>query len=239
MKRLFLLGILCLLLFSCKKNTSQIKQPNNSSAITSSGFELNGKLENFYPQKVYLNKIIENSIYPIDSSNVIDNTFKFKGIVEFPERFGLTFENYSAISVIILENSKFEVFINAENINDPIISGSELNTKLNQYKVNSKNIFKKIEYLFPQFQKARLENDVKKLSDIEVEMKKIETEFINFSYNYIIQNKESYLAAMILRDQLKSKNIDTIRVKNTYKVLSGEIKKAPDAEIISSFLNLH
>lgn len=239
MKRLFLLGLLCLLLFSCKKHTSKLKQTNNSSVITSSGFELNGKLENFYPKKVYLNKIIGNSIYPIDSSEVIDNTFKFKGIVEFPERFGLTFENYSAVSVIILENSKFEVFINAENINDPIISGSKLNTELYKYKLNSKNIFKKIEFLFPQFQKARLENDVKKLNDIEVEMKKIETEFINFSYDYIIQNKESSLAVMILRDQLKSRNIDTIRIKNTYEILSSEVKKTPDAEIIADFFNLH
>ena len=55
-------------------------------------FTLIGTLENFYPQKVYLNKIIENSIFAIDSSAVIENKFNFNGFVEYPERFALSFK---------------------------------------------------------------------------------------------------------------------------------------------------
>ena len=93
--------------------------------------------------------------------------------------------------------------------------------------------------MFPQFQKARLENNVEKLNEIELSMKKVEAEFTDFSFNYIIQNKESYLAVMILRDQLKSSIVDTLRIKETYQILSEDVKNSPDAEIISSFLNLH
>jgi len=44
---------------------------------------------------------------------------------------------------------------------------------------------------------------------------------------------------MILRDQLKATFIDTLRIKKAYNTLSNEVKTAPDAEIIASFLNLH
>jgi uncharacterized protein DUF4369 len=236
MKRFFLLGVCCILFISCKKNNSEAKQ---STINTLSGFKLNGTLENFYPKKVYLNKIIENSIYPIDSSEVLDNHFIFTGVVEYPERYSLTFENYSSTAICIIENVEFDLFINANYLNDPIIKGSKANSILNQYKVQSKQIFKKIDYLFPLFQKARLENNIEKLANIRDEMEKIEIEFTNFSYNFIIQNNKSYVAPMILRDLLKSSKIDTLKIKKTYQALPDEIKKSLDSQIIASFLGFH
>ncbi len=239
MKHFFLIGVFCIMFYSCKKNVSQINPPNISKASTFNGFEIKGSLENFYPEKVYLNKIIEDTFYKIDSAQILNNNFLFKGIVEFPERFAITFENYSSITLFIIENKQFEIIINSETINDPIIIGSPLNSKLFEYKIEAKTIFKKIDYLFPKFQKAKLENHVDKLAEISEEMKKIEKEFTNFSNNYILQNKESYIAPMLLRDQLKSTTIDTLQIKKTYDILSSKIKKSPDAKIIASFLNLH
>ncbi|MFK5958899.1 MAG: DUF4369 domain-containing protein [Lutibacter sp.] len=238
MKRFFLLYFLGLLLFSCAQNPTQVKKQLQTPLNNSTSFEIKGTLENFYSKKVYLNKIIETSIYPIDSSEIINNHFKFIGIVKFPERFALTFENYSSITPFIIENTPLNIIINSKAITDPLITGSPLNTKLNDYKTTSKNIFKKIDYLFPQFQKARLENDAEKLRFIGNEMKNIEHEFVEFSYQYILQNKDSYVSAMILRDQLKSSTIDTLRVGKMYKILSEEVKKSPDAQIISSFLKI-
>ena len=239
MKKVFLLLFLWLSLFSCKKEPSQVSKQIKLPNSTSKTFILNGTLENFYPEKVYLNKVIENSIYAIDSSQVVDNKFKLTGIVEKPERFALTFENYASITFLIIENTQFTISINSEIINDPIIKGSKLNTELVIYKEKSKEIFKQIDYLFPQFQKARLENDATKLIAIGEEMKKIEQEHLDFSYNYIAENKDSYVTAMILRDQLKATFIDTLRIKEAYNTLTNEVKTAPDAEIIASFLNLH
>lgn len=238
MKQYILLGIL-LITMSCKKYSSQTEQPSIEKSSISKGFKLRGSLEPFFANKVYLNKIIENSIYQIDSAEVVNNKFTFEGIVEFPERFGLTFQNYSSTTIIIIENTQFNVELNSHSLNDPLITGSKLNSKLQEYKIKSKNIFKKIDYLFPEFQKARLENDAQKLKDIQKKMKKIENEFTKFSFNYINENKESYIAPMILRDQLKSTTIDTLKILETYNKLSNEIKHSPDAEIIASFLNLH
>lgn len=222
------------ILVSC--DSSQKESIQKDKTTKSEAFILNGTITDYLSDKVYLNQIIDNTYYPIDSTIITNNKFIFNGTVEYPERFALTFENYSAIIVLILENTNFQVEIDPLQIQEPIIIGSTLNSKLNEYKTHSKNIFKKIDYLFPQFQKARLENNANKLAEIGKKMKLIEEEFIAFSYQFIKQNSNSYVSGMILRDQLKSSIIDTLQIISAYKTLSTKVKSAPDAQIVLNSL---
>ena len=235
MKKILAACLFCLILFSCDNPASQIKDEKENKK---QGFSLKGNLKSYLSDKVYLSEIIGNNIHAIDSAKIENNNFFFKGNVDYPARFALTFESSSATVIIILENTNFEIFLDPDHLNEPVIKGSELNTKLRDYKLASKNIFKKIDYLFPKFQKARLENDVKKLAEIEIELKKIEIEFTDFSYDFIKTNNESYIAAMILSDQLKSQTVDTLRISNAYKQLSEAVKKSSDAVLIATSLNL-
>jgi len=236
MKRTLIILLVSILISSCNNPNSEVKKTAIKQA---NGFELSGNLELFFSNKAFLNKIIEDTMYQIDSSTIINNKFSFKGVVEYPERFALTFENYSAIYVLIIENKNFQIEIKESQDNEPIIKGSNLNDKLLEYKTASKNIFKKIDYLFPQFQKARLENDSEKLNSIGIDMKNIELEFTNYSFDFIKENSDSFVAGMVLRDQLKSSEVDTTRIKQSYFLLSESVKKSPDGELIAFTFNLH
>jgi hypothetical protein len=228
------------ILSSCTNSKDKVLEKKTPiSKSQKNGFVLNGSFNEYLTSKVYLNKIIDHNLYPIDSAIVTNNQFSFVGIVTYPERFALTYHNYSAATILIIENTDFEVEINASNIQEPIIKGSPLNNKLTEYKLASKEIFSKIQYLFPHFQKARLENDAEKLVQIEKDFKNIEIEHANFTYQFIEQNIDSYVAVMILRDQLKIVPMDTIRIKNTFQLLPETVKHIPDAEIIEATLNLH
>jgi len=235
LKKIFFAFLYSFIIFSCNSPVSQLKKKSDSK---NKGFVLNGSVKTFLSDKVYLSKIVENKIHPTDSAKIENNNFIFTGTVNYPERFALTFENSSAAIILIIENTNFDILIDQNQLNEPIIKGSDLNTKLDEYKLVSKNIFKKIDYLFPKFQKARLENDVEKLAEIGNELIKIETEFTDFSFNFIKTNSNSYVAAMILSDQLKSSTVDTLRISNAYKQLSEAVKKSPDAKMIAVALNL-
>jgi len=237
MKKLIFCCCCSLVLFCCNVPEKKTVQKINKSSFN--GFELNGTLNSYLSDKVYLNKIIDLNYYPIDSALIKNNEFTFKGIVEYPERFALTFENYSNSLILILENTNFEININPISLQEALISDSPLNSKLENYKNKSKNIFKKIESLFPRFQKARLENDAEKLAEIVKKMNTIEDEFQEYTYHFIKNNSDSFVSVMILRDQLKSSKIDTIRVKEAYYLLSENVKQCPDAHIIETTLNLH
>lgn len=235
MKKILFACLYSFIIFSCNSPVSQLKKETDSK---NKGFVLNGSVKTFLSDKVYLSKIVENEIQPIDSVIIKNNNFVFTGKVNYPERFALSFENSSAEIILIIENANFEILLDPSQPNEPVIKGSELNAKLEEYKLASKNIFKKIDYLFPKFQKARLENDVKKLNEIGNELKKIETEFTDFSFNFVKNNSDSYVAAMILSDQLKTSSIDTVRISNAYNQLSEAVKKSPDAQVIAAAFNL-
>ena len=235
MKKILIVCLYSFIIFSCNGPVSQLKKESDSK---NKGFVLNGSLKSYISDKVYLSKIIEDNIRPTDSAKIDHNNFVFTGTVDYPERFELTFENSSAAIILIIENTNFEIFIDPNQLDEAVIKGSELNTKLDKYKSASKNIFKKIDYLFPKFQKARLENDVEKLAEIGNELKNIETEFTDFSFNFVKTNSDSYVAAMILSDRLKSSTIDTLRISNAYKQLSKAVKKSPDAQMIATAFNL-
>ncbi len=236
MKKIITACLLSLFIFGCNNPKSQLEKETDANK---NGFVLKGTLKSFLSDKVYLSKIIGNDIQSVDSAKIENNNFVFQGIVDCPERFMLSFENSSTAVIFIVENTNFEIFVDPDQIDEPVIKGSELNTKLYEYNLASKNIFKKIDYLFPRFQKARLENDVKKLDEIGNELKKIETEFTDFSFNFVENNKDSYVSAMILSDQLKASTVDTTRISNTYKLLSEEVKKSPDAQLIATALSLN
>jgi len=224
-----------LFIFSCNNPKSQFEKETDANK---NGFVLKGILKSFLSDKVYLRKIIGNDIQSVDSAKIENNNFIFQGIVDYPERFLLSFENSSAAAILIVENTNFEISIDPDHIDEPLIKGSELNAKLNDYKLASKNIFKKIDYLFTKFQKARLENDVKKLDEVGNELKKIEMEFTDFSFDFVKKNSDSYVSAMVLSDQLKSSTVDTMRISNAYKLLSEKVKKSPDAQLIATALSL-
>jgi hypothetical protein len=234
MRKTFLTIFLGIIL-SCQGDS---KLKNKASEPKDKSFNLSGKLSNFYTDKVYLNKLKDNSYFPIDSSSIDKNMFLFKGKVAHPERFALTFKNYTTEVIIVIENCDFNIEINQLQLNDPIITGSNLNMQLNEYQTSAKKIFSKIDYLFPEFQNARLENNVLKLKEIRAEMNKIETEFTQFSFDFIENNKNSYISAMILRDLLKTPNIDSLKVDKLYKEFPEYIKQSSDSKIIANYLNL-
>jgi hypothetical protein len=237
MKKIMTIWFCCIVIIACNNQNSQKKKKDVFSDVD--GFVLNGTLDSYLSDKVYLNKIIENHIFPIDSADISNNLFTFKGFVEYPERFALTFKNYSSSVVLIIENTNFQISLISNQINNPTITGSVLNTQLNEYEETSKRIFKKIELLFPQFQKARLENDADKLFEIGNKMKEIESEFVDYSYNFIQDNRNSYVSAMILYDQLKTAKADTLRIVQTYQMLSEEVKESPAAQDIKLAIDLH
>ncbi len=238
MKKIILVfGSFLFIFFSC--TTPQKKSIQENNPTVTNKFVLNGTLHTNISDKVYLNKILENKLYPIDSSTIINNQFIFEGVVEYPERFALTFNNYATPVIFILENTTFKIELEPTQLQDPTILNSPLNFKLNAYKTHSKNIFKKIDYLFPKFQKARLENDADELAEIGKKMQLIEEEFSDFSFQFIENNANSYVSGMILRDQLKASTADTVKIMNAYKMLSTKVKNAPDATLVAKTLKLH
>jgi hypothetical protein len=234
MKKLFIIFI-PLILVSCNNYSSK---KNNINTPIPTTFTLNGEVD-FNTKTVYLNKIRNDSLFTLDSSAVINKKFIFKGNIKSPERFAITFNNLSGVVIVILEPKTFYITIKNNLFNNPKIIGSPLNTLLITYKNTAKGIFKKVDYLYPEFQKARLENDTKKLDEIKLKMETIENEFTKYSYNFIAHHSQSYVAAMLLADHLKASKIDTFKVKELFNLFPKNVQNSVDGKLVAKWIQLH
>lgn len=233
--RKLLFFFISILLFSC---SNQASKKNNVLIKKKLNYTLNGTID-FNATTAYLSKIQNDSLFKIDSATINSKKFLFKGTISNPERFALTFKKYSPVLILILEPKNISISIKKKYFNNPKITGSPLNTLLITYKNTAKGIFKNIDYLYPQFQKARLENDDLKLKEIKQKMETIESGFTNYSFQFIKHHKNSYVAAMLLADHLKSSKIDTFRIKETYNLLPSNVQNSVDGRRVADWIKLH
>ena len=228
LKKFLFISSIFLLMISCKKE--------NKPTINDS-YVVNLSIDNVEGKKAYLQQL--SALKSIDSTTITNGKAIFKGSVKTPERYLITIESVFGGKMIILENDSINIVVNNDDLIYATITGSKLNDELVAVQKKSEEIYNKIDLLFPDLQRARLENDSKKLAEISSKMKAIEAENINFHFDYAQKHPNSFLSAMIVRDLIKRDSIDIDRVKTIYNLFPKEVKNSADAKVIASFLTSH
>ena len=80
MKKIITIWLCCIVIIACNNQKSKHQKINVPQNFD--GFKLTGTLKSYLSDKVYLNKIVDNNIYPIDSADIKNNQFIFQGFVE-------------------------------------------------------------------------------------------------------------------------------------------------------------
>ncbi len=226
LKKIILLSLILTVLSSCEKE----KKP----PIKMDSYVVSINIDNVDGNKVYLQDLNTSTL--IDSTLVKDGSAIFKGKIAVPERYLITIENVFGGKIIILENDSINVYVKDKDLLKASISGSKLNNELNDVLKKTEKIYSKLNLFYPDLQRARIENDADKLASIKHKMKGIVQENLDFHFNYVQKNPNSFVSAMILRDLIKRDSIDTNKVENLFNSFSSEVKKSSDAQKIALFL---
>lgn len=224
---LFLL--LITILISCSKE-QQIAIKQNGYVLTITTDNIDGHISYLYKASSKPTKI--------DSTIVENNSAIFKGQVAYPSRYIVTIDSVFGAKLFILDNDSIKIVAKENNLVDATIIGSELNDELVGIQKKSETIYAQMELLFPDIQRARLENDVEKLERISNEIKLIEKENIDYNFKYATENPNSFLSAMILNDLSKRDSIEISEISKTYNLLSEEVKKSDDSKELELYLLL-
>jgi len=219
-----------LFLISCVQPTTVLKKKNN--------FYIHISVDNTEGNKVFLLKTTP-SIIAVDSATISNNTVVFNGSFSTPERYLIKINSLDGTKLFIIDNDSIQIAINKEDITKSTILSSPINDELRHFQSKSKQITSKIEFLFPEIQRARLNNDAKKLAEISTKITNITQENIDYSFDYILKNPTSFISAMILNDLSKQKDINLDRIFNSYQLLSKRVKESADAKEVLLFLNTH
>ncbi|HBS11860.1 MAG TPA: hypothetical protein DEO36_04850 [Flavobacteriaceae bacterium] len=176
--------------------------------------------------KVFLKKQENNTISLIDSTQIINDRFKFSGIIEKPSVFGIYIDSLKGQIGLFLENDSVLIDVNQNNLSKSKITGSKLNNQYLDYIKRSNQILSKTNLLYPLFQKSRAENDAEKLNEINAKMKAINAENVQFSLDYAKKYSNSYIAAFILQSLLNDESIHKDTIASIYNNFSYEVKKS-------------
>lgn len=181
------------------------------------------------------------SLHPfvkIDAVDFKNGQAQFTDTIQFPKRFYILPQPSVDGILLILEPDHLILKLNRNDIANSAVLNSPINDELKAYQKMSEKISSKIELLFPDIQRARLNNDGVTLDKLFEELKVIELENIEYSLNYAKLNPDSFVSAMILNDLLQGEGADSSRIKSYFLHLNKEVQKSRDGQLIKAQLSL-
>ncbi|MBJ2172632.1 DUF4369 domain-containing protein [Aureibaculum sp. A20] len=229
MKYLILIITLMCSFISCDKN--EPKKNDNS-------FFILGQFDSISDNtRVFLKFQASNNIIPLDTVYTLNNTFQFSGKITKPEVFGIYIDSIKGSIGLFIQNDSVFIEVDKNWLSNSIIKGSQLNDKYLNFTTKSNEIISKTNYLFPLFQKARTENDVDKLKEINKKIDAIYKENETFTLNFAKENSNSYIAAFALQTVLKSNSVKKDSIAIIYNNFSNSVKKGDFALQILIYLD--
>ena len=227
-KKVISISILILIIYSCQ---------NKSTSFSDDNYFIKGDITALSNKTKVLLKKQENGItISIDSTFSENGKFEFSGIIETPAMYGIFIDSIKGGIYPLVESGTITINAHKDSLYNPRVSGTKLNNELNVFKEGSKKIVDKINDLFPEFQKARAENDVEKIDQINAEMKAINDENTTYSLNYTKNNPDSYISAMILQSLLRMPDMNPEKAKLIYTNFSDEVKKSDFSKSIKNYI---
>lgn len=226
MKRVLFYFSLLLLISSCKKDNNLSNKVNE--------YVLSIEIDNKNGHFAYIQKL--NNPKEKDSVLIQNSIGILKGEISTPERYILTIGETFGGKMFVLANDSINIKVPEQDLLNAQISGSKINEELKTFQKKSEEIYDKIDLLFPDLQRARLENNADYISEIAKKMSAIEEENISFNYNYASEHPNSFISAMILNDLSKRDSIDVKKVVDLYNLLSEDVKKSSDAQFVHNYI---
>ncbi len=205
--RLFLLGIMAVLLFTgCSKKENQ--------------FSISGNISHADGQTIYLEKLLVSSSQPIDSTKIDkDGEFEFKGKTEQPGYYLLKLSDSKFITLLV--DSVEQVTVNADVANferDYDVEGSYGSVLIKQLNDNLNKTLQKLDSLESLHNLYQGNPDYPALKkQWEEEARRIKAEQSEFSSQFVMNNPFSMASVLALYQKFNQqdyviKDLQTMRV---------------------------
>jgi len=216
---------------------SFISCQNSEKKNYTNGYLLTGTIEkSFNGKEVFLKTRENKKIKVLDSTTIDDGIFNFKGKIDRPVVYGIYIEDTNGLIGIFMENSNISIEANINDLSSSKITGSQTNVDYLNFVKKSNKIISEMNMLFPEFQKARAENDVKNLEKINKRMQEINDKNTAFILSYAKQNPDSYIGALALQTIISIPTVHKDSLAVIYNNFSNYVKKGDYAKEIEKYL---
>ncbi|MBC9798115.1 TlpA disulfide reductase family protein [Sinomicrobium weinanense] len=222
MKKIGLLFFMVLVAVSCGKKD---------------GYTITVKLDGVEDGKqVFMKKVDENNQpVDVDSTEVKNGEFTFAGKADIPEIHYIIVDQVGNIPVIV-ENGDIEIEAYKDSINFSKMGGTPSNDDFYAFINGTRSIGEKINALREQMMKASQEKDTVTIATLQDTYADIMDEAKEYEVQFVTDNPDSYISAIVLEKILQSKSQSPEKVKELFSTLTEEVKKTKPAQRITTQL---
>ena len=201
-------------------------------------FVLTGSADVTDGTKVYLLQADQNNQPFIkDSTTVKLNNFKFQGISSTPQISYIQVEGVNGYILAILENGYIKADIFKDSISKSKVYGTKSNDDFLKYKSETKYLVDDMNNISSEAQDAIMNGDVGIAIELEKEYNSKEREVMLYEWDFIIDNNDSYMSALLLEVFMIENKVNKDSIIDVYENLSNRIKVSDVGKNIADLLS--
>ena len=210
MKKLFYSIITIAFMFSCTM------QPE---------YKIEGNINGLDSGSAVLSKVVDNELVTVDSVSIENGVFVFKGTVDQPEYFVITFADTLDGIQLFLENLDITITANVDSIRGATIDGSELTTIFNTFNEDLLTYNMQFRALYNEYIQANMSGGTARVTEIEEEYSGVEEQQIAFIEKFVKENSNTVLAPYITLKYM-SYRMEIEELEEITKNFSPELAKS-------------
>ena len=201
-------------------------------------FELTGRADVADGTKIYVLQADQNNQPFIkDSTTVKSNNFKFQGISSTPQISYIQVEGVNGYVLAILENGYIKADIFKDSISKSKVYGTKSNDDFLKYKSETKYLVDDMNNISYEAQDAIMKGDVAIAMELEKEYSSKEREVMLYEWDFIIDNNDSYMSALLLEVFMIENKVNKDSIIDVYENLSNRIKVSDVGKNIADLLS--
>ena len=201
-------------------------------------FELIGKADVADGTKIYVLQADQNNQpYIKDSTTVQSNNFKFQGISSTPQISYIQVEGVNGYVLAILENGDIKADLFKDSISKSKVYGTKSNDDFIKYKSETKFLVDDMNNISYEAQDAIMTGDVSTAMELEKEYNSKEREVMLYEWDFIIDNLDSYMSALLLEVFMIENKVNKDSIIDVYESFSNRIKVSDVGKNIADLLS--
>ena len=210
----------------------------SSCGSSDNQFELIGNADVSDGTMIYVLQADQNNQpYIKDSTSVESNSFKFKGVSSTPQISYIQVEGVNGYVLAILENGDIKADIFKDSISKSRVYGTKSNDDFIKYKSETKSLVDVMNNISSDAQNAIMNGDVVTAKELEKEYNSKEREVMLYEWDFIIDNLDSYMSALLLEVFMIENKVNKDSIIDVYESFSNRIKVSDVGKNIADLLS--
>lgn len=189
-------------------------------------FLIKGSIEGVDKGKVYLQKIVEGQPQGVDTAEVVDGKFTFKGKMEIPAMRILRLNERDYFAQFFLDNSTITIKAKKDSLRNTQITGSPTQDLFKLYMAEMEKFGKDAGALQEKFRNSMMSGNVQAAENAKIDYQAMLDNNKVYSKNFVNEHPNSVVSAFItvarLAEQIDDDELDSILSKFSPEISNSE-----------------